>query len=290
MKHYIVIPVFNDWKSLKKLISNLNFILKSNNKFQNSVIIINDNSTEKINISLKKFRNFKQIKIINLKENLGSQKAIAVGLKFLKKIKGDCIITVMDGDGEDNPKQVRQMLEMANNNPNFVITSNRKKRQEPFLIVFLYKLHLFITFIFTLKWISFGNFTSFHKNNLDSLLSNNKSWYAHSSSVKKNCKIISQYAERKKRYFGKSKLGLTSLIEHSLRVNAVFLVNIFFSSIFYLILINYFLFFSKMLKIILSVIVITYLLSVFIIALKHWVFDLSKILRYIKNVSLIKAS
>ena len=78
--------------------------------------------------------------------------------------------------------------------------------------------------------MSFGNFTTFHSCNLDKILSSNSSWLAHSSSVMKTCNIKRLYAKRGKRYFGKSKLNLIDLVEHSLRVNAVFFQNHFIKS------------------------------------------------------------
>ena len=105
----------------------------------------------------------------------------------------------MDCDGEDNPKKVKIMLNAAYKNKDSVITSNRKQRKESFLIILLYKIHLLITYFFTFKWMSFGNFTSFYSKNLFKMLSNNSSWYAHASSVMYNCKIKRLYAKRKRR-------------------------------------------------------------------------------------------
>ena len=107
------------------------------------------------------------------------------------------------------------------------------------MIQVLYRIHLIITFIFTFKWISFGNFTTFNSKNISKILSNNDCWYAYSSSVIRNCKIKRLYAKREKRYFDKSKLNLLTLMEHSLRVNAVFFQKIFFNSILYLLLIYF---------------------------------------------------
>ena len=237
MKHIIVIPVFNDWKSLNKLLLQLNKNLEKPKKINHEILIINDNSSEKIKLKLKKLKIFKNIKILSLNKNFGSQISIAIGLNYLKKIKGNFYITVMDADGEDNPRQVNRMLKEAINNQSLVITSNRKKRKEALIIVFLYKVHLLITFLFTMKWISFGNFSTFCSKNLKNLLSNNNSLYAHSSSVLKNCNIKRLYAKREKRFFDKSKLGLIALADHSLRVNSVFYRNIIFSSVIYSILI-----------------------------------------------------
>ena len=288
MKHIIVIPVFNDWKSLNKLIQKLNIFLKGKNKMQNEILIINDNSSEKMNLNFKKINVISKIKKITLKKNLGSQKAIAIGLNYLKKIKGNFFITVMDGDGEDGPKQVKKMLKNAVKYPNHIITSNRKKREESLSIIFMYKLHLFITFLFTFKWISFGNFSTFNKKNLKSLLSNNSSWYAHSSSVLKNCKIKRLYFKREKRYFDKSKLGLFSLVEHSLRVNAVYYKNIItLSTIYSLFILN---FFEENLKYVLFAGVLFFNILIVFIKIKHLVKNLSKISKYVRKIELIKTS
>ena len=144
MKHFLLIPVFNDWKSLNKLIIKLNTTLKIDKKIKNEILIINDNSSEKINLNLKKLRSISKIKIISLKKNFGSQKAIAIGLSYLKSIKDDFYITVMDGDGEDGPTRVKTMLDVAIKNPNHIVASNRKKREEAFQIIFLYKLQSYL--------------------------------------------------------------------------------------------------------------------------------------------------
>jgi len=233
LKHVILIPVYNDWKSLNKLLIEIDKSLKDDSSFTTQILVINDLSTEKCNLNIKNFSSIKKIEIINLKKNLGSQKSIAVGLNYLKKIKDNFFITVMDGDGEDNPYEIKKMLNEAIKYESFVITSNRKKRRESMLVVLLYRIHLIISFLFTFKWISFGNFTTFSSKNLEKLLSNNSSWYAHSSSVLKNCRIKRLYAKREKRYFDKSKLNMFALMEHSLRVNAVFLPKIFINSLIY---------------------------------------------------------
>ncbi|MBL6758820.1 MAG: glycosyltransferase family 2 protein [Pelagibacteraceae bacterium] len=233
MKHIVVIPVFNDWKSLNKLLTKLNFFLKNKKKITNEVLIVNDNSSEEIQLDYKRYESFKNIKILSLRKNVGSQIAIAIGLNYLNSLKNEFYVTVMDADGEDSPAQVNIMLECAINNKNFVVTSNRKKRKESLLIILLYKLHLLLTFLFTAKWISFGNFSTFHKKNLKKLLSNKCSLYAHSSSILKNCNIKRLYAVREKRFYDKSKISILGLIYHSLRVNSVFYKNIFFSSVVY---------------------------------------------------------
>jgi len=281
MKHVIVVPVYNDWKSLNKLLLKLDKYLGRGRGIKNEILVINDNSSKKIKIKKRKFKSIKKIKTIFLKKNLGSQKAIAVGLSYLKTIKENFFVTVMDSDGEDDPLQVRKMLNVAIKNPNHVITSNRKQREEPLIIIALYKLHLLLTFLFTWKWISFGNFSTFNKKNLNKILSNNSSWYAHSSAILKNCSIIRLYSKRQKRYFDKSNLGMLSLIEHSLRVNAVFYERIFLSSLIYLLIMQIFL--DDNLKLLFTYGIIMFNLLIIFIKFKHLISSISDITKYIKK-------
>ncbi len=233
-KHIILIPVYNDGKSLNKLLEKIDLHLQDILDFETEILILNDNSSEKIAIDKKKFQNLEKINILNVKKNLGSQKIIALGLKFIKDNEQNFFITVIDSDGEDNPFEIKKMLETAIKNIDYVITSNRKSRKESVVIKILYKIHLILTFVFSFKWISFGNFTTFNSQNIDKILSNGNSWLAHSSAVIKNCKIKRLYAKREKRYFDKSKLSLINLIEHSLRINAVFSERVKITSLFYI--------------------------------------------------------
>ncbi len=284
-KHIILVPVYNDWKSLNKLLTHLNKVFKNINNYINEVLIINDNSTDKINIKKNNLSSIKKITIITLKKNLGSQRAITIGLLYLRK-KKDSFVTIMDADGEDDPFQIETMLNEARKNKNFIITSNRKKRKESLLIQVLYRIHLIITFIFTFKWISFGNFTTFNSKNISKILSNNDCWYAYSSSVIRNCKIKRLYAKREKRYFDKSKLNLLTLMEHSLRVNAVFFPKIFFNSILYLLLI-YFSLSIFNLNYIFIYLIILFNFLLFYIRKKYYIANLNRINNLIDNIKLL---
>ena len=261
-------PVYNDEKSLNKLLINIDKSLDGLTKFETEVIILDDKSSNELKIQNYKFNNIKSINILTVKENLGSQKIIAVGLNYLKIIKENFFITIMDSDGEDNPDEIERMLKFADENKDFVITSNRKSRRESIIIKILYKIHLLITFLFSYQWISFGNFSTFNSINIKNILKDRSSWLAHSSSVIKNCKIKRLYARRDKRYFDKSKLGLFKLIEHSIRVNAVFSYRVLASSIIYSIII-YFIFSVNSLTIIFFLMICLFNILILLIKFKH---------------------
>ena len=223
MNNFIILtPTFNDWKSLSKLLFEIDKNiagLKGNFR----TLVINDASTLKPKLNLKNVKHLRKIKIITLKKNLGSQKSICLGLKYLKKKKTKAIITIIDSDGEDNPKKIKKLINLAKKNPNSIITANRLKRTENIFFKLLYKLHLLITFLLTGKYIDFGNYCSFNSSNLKKLLLNANLWLACSAGIAKNCNSLkSYYIGRKKRYFDSSKAKFSFLFEHSLNIISVF--------------------------------------------------------------------
>ena len=104
---FIITPMFNDWRSLNKVLREIDKkVSKMKGKF--SVLVINDASTIEPKLNLKNIKRLRKIHIATLKKNLGSQKSICVGLKYLKKKKTKAIIVILDSDGEDDPKQVKK--------------------------------------------------------------------------------------------------------------------------------------------------------------------------------------
>ena len=242
MKNFFIItPTFNDWRSLNKVLHEVDKkVSKMKGKF--SAIVINDASTIKPNLKLKRLKKLKKITIITNKKNLGSQKSISIGLKYLQKIKTKSIITIIDSDGEDDPKKIKELINQAQKNPQSIITANRLKRKENIIYNFFYKIHLLITFILTGKYIDFGNYSSFNSKNLNNLLRSSDAFLAYSAAIAKNAKNIkSNYISKKKRYYDKSKVKILFLIQHSINIISVFRFNVLRLSILFcifLILLN----------------------------------------------------
>ena len=130
-KVYIILPTYNDWKSLHKVLKILDLSLKKQKK-EIYVIVVNDCSSGKFN-QARRFKNFKKILIINLRKNVGSQKAIYVGLKFVQNLirsSKDSIISILDSDGEDDPRVVKKLIGIVEKKKDFFIFASRKKRKE----------------------------------------------------------------------------------------------------------------------------------------------------------------
>ena len=114
-------------------------------------MIINDSSSVRNVYNLNKNKIFKEVKIINLEKNIGSQRAIATGLKYVKNYqKKDDKFIIMDSDGEDDPEKIKEIINLIKKNKNInTITMNRTLRKESFIFSIFYEIHLLITLIFT---------------------------------------------------------------------------------------------------------------------------------------------
>ena len=229
-KFYILTPTYNDWKSLNKLIKKIDKNVE-NIKGIFKILIINDGSNHKPVFNFKKLKKIKQLEVINLNSNQGSQKAIGIGLNYLKKKKEKSIITIIDSDGEDDPLKIPNLIKLAEEKPNHIITANRLLRTENLLLKMLNHVRLIFTFCMTGKYINFGNFSSFSSSKLKKILSNTNTYTAYSGGILKNCKnIFSYYVPKKKRYFGVSKVSLLFLIIHSLNIISIFKKEVFLRS------------------------------------------------------------
>ena len=224
-KTKILIPVYNDWESVFKLLEDINKGLDGwgNDIAEISVVIINDGSTENRPVNNSKFDNLNSIKIINMKENKGHARCNAVGLKYINNEEYFDFVIPMDGDGEDRPKEIGSLLCKAYEDSNKVVTANRVKRSEGFIFRFCYLLHKYLTFVFTGQMIRFGNYSCLPKYVVNKMVNEAATWSSFSGSLAKIVKDRSSIkSERGKRYFGPSKMSFFNLLKHSLSIIAVF--------------------------------------------------------------------
>ncbi len=221
-KFIILIPLYNDWKSVTKL---LNEIDKQVNVWdaELSVIIVNDASTEERPVITSNYKKIKLVKILNMKKNTVHQRCIAAGLKYICKNEDFNHVIVMDADGEDRPVELNDFYKKTLKEPNKTITGNRFKRSEGIVFRVLYEVHKILTFILTGKLIKFGNFTCLPKEHVEQLIKKPYLWNSYSSSVIatiKNRESISSI--RGFRYVLPSKMNFTALVFHSLAIISVF--------------------------------------------------------------------
>ena len=240
MKNIIIlIPVYNDWESLKKLLIEINDSIALFNNISFECLIINDSSSNPLP-KLIKPKNLKSIEILNMKENRGHARCNAFGIRYIFQNKKFDNLILMDGDGEDRPEEIKYLIEKNNEKPNLSVVAKRIKRSEGLFFQCLYQLHKLITFIFTGHNINFGNYSMLTKNDVEKLHSKASLWSSFSGSVKKNIKSLNKINSiRGLRYFGPSKMSLFKLIIHSLSIIAVFKYNVFLRSTLMIIALTY---------------------------------------------------
>jgi len=222
IKYVILIPSFNDWECLNLLIPKIDQALKDTNEHVD-VLIVNDGSTKKNNLLFKKMYRLKKVEVLNLKNNVKAQIAIATGLNFLRKEKFQGGIIVMDADGQDAPEYLVNIIEESKKNPEETITINRTKRDDELLFKILYQMYLFLSFLLTFKYLKFGVYSYLHSSSLDKILSTNDIHLAYAASLAKHFKnknVI--FAPRKKRITGESQNNYKTLTHYALKIISVF--------------------------------------------------------------------
>lgn len=96
----IIVPVFNEEKTVVKVLHNL---LSLTLPFEKEIIVVNDGSTDK---TYDKIKSLKKIKIISYKKNKGKGFAVRNGIG---NSKGN-IIVIQDADLEYNPKNISLLI------------------------------------------------------------------------------------------------------------------------------------------------------------------------------------
>ena len=230
MKFKVLIPLFNDWQSLLKLLENIDHQVSDIHQTI-SIVVVNDGSNEKAPDNFPNYSKINSIKIINLKENVGHARSIATGLKYILENDDFDYIIPMDSDGEDRPGEIKDLIKKIELQSDLPIVCERVKRSEGFFFKFCYFLHKLITFTFTGRSIKFGNFTCLPKQLVKSMTNEKATWSSFSGALSKISKLkIKTPSERGTRYFGPSKMSFKNLIAHSLSIIAVFKVNVLIRS------------------------------------------------------------
>ena len=289
MKFKILIPVYNDWQSISKLLEDINLNV-SNLDHEISVIIMNDASNHDREKEDRNLENISSVKILNMKTNQGHARCIATGLKYIFQKEDFDYVIPMDGDGEDRPEEIKEFINQIQNSHNKPIVGERIKRSENLIFKICYQLHKLITFTFTGKSIKFGNFTCLPKSTVEKLINEKATWNSFSGSLRKiEGNFIAIPSTRGTRYFGPSKMSFYDLIKHSLSIISVFRKTFLIRSALFIIL--YILFIKSNASVITALPLVFLLIAVYAIsnlALRENMEEFDKALSNINDIEEIK--
>ncbi len=127
MKVSVVIPLYNEEENVDELHRSLKPVMDATG-IEYEILYVDDGSTDNtLNLLQKIQSGDSSLTILSLRRNFGQTAAFAAGFDYAR---GDIIVT-MDGDLQNDPKDIPKLLELMEDNE--LVSGWRKKRQDPFL-------------------------------------------------------------------------------------------------------------------------------------------------------------
>src|SRR5947209_8021672 len=226
----LVVPVYNDWTSFSILLRELDQVAATL-PVRMSVIAVNDGSTQHHGEELDdipSLTHLESVEIVHLYSNVGHQRAIAIGLCVIADDDNFDAALVMDADGEDSPSVIGNMLDTAGDSRDFCVVARRRRRSENLTFRLSYHLYKFAFRALTGRNIAFGNFSLYSRGYVRRLVRISDLWNNLPAAVlRSRLPIRSLPVDRARRYAGKSKMNLTSLVVHGFSGISVYAETIF---------------------------------------------------------------
>ena len=161
MKACVLLPVYNDWRCLPRLLSEIDQALAKVDAIA-TIVIINDGGNPPHNADdflHQNYRHIVDVRMIELVRNVGNQNALAIGLSFIRdEIECD-VVMVMDSDGQDLPSDLPLLIAAHREHPDHLITAERSGRSESLLFRVCYQIYRKAFMALTSKRLTFGNFS-----------------------------------------------------------------------------------------------------------------------------------
>jgi glycosyltransferase involved in cell wall biosynthesis len=219
----IVIPVFNDWESLRLLIARLDDSLSAAS-MRASLLVVDDGSTLAAGSLVSHPASaIDEVRLLTLRRNVGHQRAIAIGLAYAHENLACDEVVVMDADGEDDPADVPRLVAQsrAEASPHIVF-ARRTKRSEGIAFVASYWLFRTLYRLMTGLDIRVGNFSVIPFALLRRLVVVSEIWSHYVSGIMKaRLPFTTIDAARGKRLAGEPQMNYVALVTHGLSAMAV---------------------------------------------------------------------
>lgn len=216
----IVIPLFNDWEALKLLLNRILQTVEPDICQRLAFYIVDDCSSVSEGTLPKGVG--QSLSIIRLFRNVGHQKAIALGLSYLAAQPNQYPTVVMDSDGEDQPEDIRKLLQASAEQPDHLVFAHRSKRHESVFFRLFYTFYKTVFHILTGKVITFGNFSLIPASRLQKVVHVSEIWNNYPGGViRSRLPYTAVPIERGTRLAGESKMNFVSLILHGLSAVSV---------------------------------------------------------------------
>jgi glycosyltransferase involved in cell wall biosynthesis len=220
----VLIPVFNDWHALGRLLPMLDRALAAKGRSA-QILIVDDGSTEPRprDLGRDSFVALHGVRVLSLRRNLGHQRAIAVGLSYLCAETDAETVVVMDGDGEDDPSDVPALLERYDETGRTqIVFAERIKRSESALFRVGYFCYRYVHLALTGLRVRVGNFSVVPRSLLRRLVIASELWNHYAATVFRARLPFSVVpTSRANRLDGRAAMDTVALVAHGLSAMAV---------------------------------------------------------------------
>lgn len=126
MKLSIIIPVFNEEKTISEILKRVSDVKISG--VENQIIVVNDGSSDGTRREISNSPVLSNMKVINHTKNQGKGAAVRIGIK---NATGDYII-IQDADLEYNPKDIEKLIRPILEGKSKIVYGTRLKRLPSF--------------------------------------------------------------------------------------------------------------------------------------------------------------
>jgi hypothetical protein len=220
------IPIYNDWESARVLLSGIDSAVATMNCTAVSVLFVDDGSADEECLSSQSmpFEHLRQVEVLRLRRNVGHQRAIAIGLTYLHASRTCRRVCVMDGDGDDAPRDVpRLMAECERQGGQTIVFAARNRRSEGLIFRLFYRLFQVLHLLLTGRRVDVGNFSVIPSQLLGRLVGGAELWNHYAATVfKLRLPTSAIPIDRGERFRGRSKMSFVSLVIHGLSAISVF--------------------------------------------------------------------
>ncbi|MFZ4766063.1 MAG: glycosyltransferase [Roseimicrobium sp.] len=221
MKVTVLMPCFEDAVTAAELVEETAGFLRSHGH-EASFLIVDDGSQSSLAKTFDERlpESLDLVWLLELKRNLGHQRAIACGLCYLAENAPDVeAVVIMDSDGEDRPEDVPKLVEIIEKNggPPAIVFAERMRRTECFSFRLGYRLYLAMHWFLAGHAPRVGNFSALPMSLLPGLVTDADLWSHYAATIwKSRRRRVLLPVPRGRRRRGSSHLGLGGLVLHGL--------------------------------------------------------------------------
>ncbi len=221
----VLIPVYNDWECAALLIPRLDATLGECAP-NSQVLLVDDASTipPPENLVSAPLENIRGVSILHLSRNLGHQRAAAIGLYHIHQEMPCRAVVVMDGDGEDRPEDIAELMQaLVQGQDRQIVFAARTRRMSTLLFRVCYHLYRLVHRVLTGVPVRVGNFSVVPHHALGRLMVVSDLWNHYAAAIfRSGLPYTMVPLARGRRLRGHSRMNFPALLVHGLSAIAVF--------------------------------------------------------------------